>query len=383
MEITGVETTHAGSFLFVELQTDTGLTGVGESGTWGSQEAAAGAVDMFRRHLLGADPRRIEHLWQYLYRNCHFRGAAIMGALGAIDVALWDLLGKHRGVPVYDLLGSGGPVRDRVRAYAHVRGETTDVLIDRCEAAVEAGFTAVGHLNPLLDGSRDEPYFETHAGLLERAVDRVRRFRDTVGTDVDLCLELHRRLDPQQAIPLLRELAAFRPLFIEDPIRPDSVDAMAHVAARSPVPIATGERLLSVHEFETLLSRDAVQYVRPSVTAVGGLTHARKVAAVAEAHYADVVPHNPLGPVSTAACLHLAASVPNLPLQEFPFRPEVGAAPGHELLETELTLTDGFLEIPDGPGLGVSLDEAAVADLSFSPRTRPTRRHVDGSVVDQ
>lgn len=380
MEITDVETVFADRYLFVRIHTDEGITGLGESGTWGYLEASAGAIEAFKRYLVGQNPLDIEHHWNYLYRNAHFRGNAILGGLSAIDIALWDIAGKHFGVPVYQLLG--GKVRDKARVYAHAFGASSDELIDRCKQAKQRGFTAVGHLSPLLDEPREKPYFETHAALIDDAVERVRQYRKAVGNDVDLCIEIHRRLDPAQAIALGRQLEPFNPMFIEDPIRPDNLDAMARVARQIGVPIATGERLTTVHEFEMLLGRDAVDFVRPDVCQVGGLTHAKKIAAVAEAHYAQVVPHNPLSPVSTAACLQLAACIPNFAIQEYPFTQAAGE-PGRDLVTEGFTRDGGFLEIPDAPGIGVSLDEAAIDAHPYEPREVVTRRHVDGSVVDQ
>ncbi|MFC6799596.1 MULTISPECIES: galactonate dehydratase [unclassified Haladaptatus] len=381
MRITDIETLPIGRWLFVRVHTDEGITGLGESGTWGFLEASEQAIETFKRYLIGKDPLRIEHHWQYLYRRAHFRGAAIMGALSAIDIALWDIAGKHFQTPAYQLLG--GKCRDKARVYAHVRGDSTDKLVRRCEQAREQGFTAVGHLSPFLDESRREPYFETHAGKIATAANRVRRFREAVGDDVDLCIEIHRRLEPEEAVVLAHEIEQYRPAFYEDPIRPDNLDAMASVAEKINIPIATGERLHTIHEFEMLFRRDAVQYVRPDICMVGGLSHAKKIAALAEAHYAGVVPHNPLGPVSTAACLQLAACIPNFKLLEYPFRPDKGQARGSDLIRQELTCEDGYLDIPDGPGIGVELDDDALEKYPYEPREFVTRLHEDGSVVDQ
>lgn len=380
MEITDVETIFADRFLFVRVHTDAGITGLGESGTWGFLEASAGAVETFARYLVGQDPLDIEHHWQYMYRNAHFRGAAIMGALSAIDIALWDIAGKHYGVPAHRLLG--GPTREKARVYAHVFGEDTEELVEGCRTAKERGFTAVGHLNPLADEPRSKPYFETHAAKIGAAADNVRRFREAVGEEVDLCIEIHRRLDPEEAIVLGREIEEYRPMFFEDPTRPDNFDAMARIARKVDVPIATGERIHTVQEFEMLLSRDAVDFVRPDVCMVGGLTHAKKIAAVAEAHVAKVVPHNPLSPVSTAACLQLAASIPNFAIQEYPYRQDSGE-PGRELLADPLERDGGYLLIPEEPGIGVELDEDALDEHPYEPREVRTRLHEDGSIVDQ
>jgi galactonate dehydratase len=380
MEITEIEPVYADRYLFVRVHTDAGITGIGESGTWGFLEASEGALETFARYLVGQDPLDIEHHWQYCYRNAHFRGAAIMGALSALDIALWDIAGKHHGVPAYRLMG--GPTREKARVYAHVFGETTEELVEGCREAKDRGFTAVGHLNPLTDEPRTEPYFETHAAKIGDAADRVRRFREAVGDEVDLCVEIHRRLDPEEAIALGRAIEEYRPMFLEDPTRPDNFDAMAEIARKVDVPIATGERIHTSHEFEMLLERDAVDYVRPDVCMVGGLTHAKKIAGLAEAHYATVVPHNPLSPVSTAACLQLAACIPNFGIQEYPYTQD-GGEPGRDLLVDPLERDGGYLEVPDRPGIGVELDEEALAEHPYEPREVVTRRHEDGSVVDQ
>ena len=379
MKITCVRPIFVDRYLFVQVETDAGITGLGESGAWGYLEPSAAAVEKFSDYLVGKDPLRIEHHWQYLYRWSHFRGAAIMGALSAIDIALWDIAGKHFGVPVYQLLG--GACREKARVYYHVFGSTRDELIAGCVDAKAQGFTAVGHLTPFLDESRDVPYFKTHAAKMQDAIDAVAAYREAVGNEVDLCIEIHRRLTPAEAIVLARGIEPYHPFFYEDPILPDSFDAMALVAQNIHIPIATGERLHTIYEFEALLARGAVQYVRPDVCMVGGLTHAKKIAALAEAHHVHVVPHNPLSPVSTAACLQLAACIPNFALQEYPtgeLEP-----PKSEIVKSSLRLEDGFLIIPDAPGIGIELAEDAAERHPYRKREIVTRLHVDGSVVDQ
>ena len=379
MQITAVETLLVDRYLFVQVHTDAGVTGLGESGAWGFLEASAAAVDTFTRYLVGQDPLRIEHHWQYLYRWSHFRGAAIMGALSAVDIALWDIAGKHFGVPVHQLLG--GRCRDRARVYYHVNGETKEELIQGCIDAKARGFTAVGHLTPFLDEPRDRPYFKTHADKMEDAVDTVRRYREAVGNDVDLCIEIHRRLTPAEAVVLGRGIEPYRPFFYEDPILPDNLDEMALVAERIHVPIATGERLHSIWEYQALLQRGAVQYVRPDVCMVGGISHARKIAALAEAFHVQVVPHNPLSPVSTAACIQLAAAIPNFALQELPVGEEV--PPKRTIVDQPLKVDGGFLLLPDRPGIGIELAPDARERHPYLPREVETRLHRDGSVMDQ
>ncbi len=379
MKIVEIETIPVDRYLFVKVHTDAGITGLGESGAWGYLEASQAAVATFRRYLIGQDPLRIEHHWQYLYRWSHFRGAAIMGALSAIDLALWDIAGKHFGVPCYQLLG--GKCRDKARVYYHVFGQTKEELVRGCVEAKRMGFTAVGHLTPFLDEPRQVPYFETHADKMRQAIDTVGRYREAVGDDVDLCIEIHRRLTPSEAIVLARGIERFHPFFYEDPILPDSFDAMALVAQQIRIPIATGERLHTIWEFEMLLSRGAVQYIRPDLCLAGGLTHCKKIAALAEAHHVGVVPHNPLSPVSTAACVQLAACIPNFALQEY-LRGE-WEPPKSEIVVSPLKVEEGFLIVPDAPGLGVELAEDAQERYPYRPRVVRTRLHVDGSVVDQ
>lgn len=378
MKITNIETHFVDRFLFVTVHTDSGLIGLGESGAWGFLEASAQAVETFKRYLIGEDPLKIEHHWQYLYRWTHFRGAAIMGALSAIDIALWDIAGKHFDVPVHQLLG--GPTRDRARVYAHVFGQSRDELVQGVIAAKEQGFTAVGHLTPFTDAPRDQPASGTHVHMIREAVESVRQYREAVGDDVDLCIEIHRRLTPAEAVVLARGIEPFHPFFYEDPTLPDNLDMMAAIAEKIHIPIATGERLHTIFEFDMLLARGAVQYVRPDVCLCGGISGAKKIAALAEARYVQVVPHNPLGPVSTAACLQLAACIPNFALQEYPLGEDV--PPKSDIVKQPLKREQGYLMIPEGPGIGMELVDGAAERYPYRPLPVITRLDVDGSIVD-
>ncbi len=380
MKITKVTPLFLNRYLLVKVETDTGIYGLGESGAWGFLEASGAAIEKFGRYLVGQDPLRIEHHWQYMYRFSHFRGAAIMGALSAIDIALWDIMGKHFNAPVHQLLG--GKVRDKARVYYHVFGETKDELTDGIVDAKNRGFTAVGHLTPFLDEERNVPYFKTHADKISDAIDTVRRYREAVGNDVDLCIEIHRRLTPTEAVQLGNGIEQFHPFFYEDPVTPDNFDEMEYVADKISIPIATGERFSSLWEFEMALSRNSVQYVRPDVCLVGGISGARKIAALAEARHVGVVPHNPLSPVSTAACLQIAATAPNFALQEYPIGEDV---PPKSDMVTGIAEHDGngYLVISDAPGIGLELKEDAVEKCPETPREVVTRLHADGSVVDQ
>ena len=263
MKITDVKRIKANRFVYCKIETDEGITGIGESGAWGFPEASYAALETFGEYLIGKDPFQIEHHWQYLYRFSHFRGAAIMGALSAIDIALWDIKGKAFGVPVWQLLG--GKCRDKVRVYAHVNGRTVEEQVEHALQAKEAGYTALGHINPYLDEPMDLPYSDGPSAMLYKAEERVGKIREAVGNDMDLCLELHRRLEPGMAIALSGKLEQFNPMFLEDPVRPDNFDAMAEVARMSRIPIATGERIHTPQEFQMLLERHACSYVRASI----------------------------------------------------------------------------------------------------------------------
>jgi galactonate dehydratase len=302
-----------------------------------------------------------------------------MGALSAIDIALWDIAGKHFDVPAYQLLG--GRTREKCRVYYHVMGDTKEKLVQGCLEAKKKGFTAVGHLTPFLDEERSKPYYKTHADKMRDAIETVGRYREAVGDEVDLCIEIHRRLTPAEAVVLGRGLEPYHPFFFEDPITPDNFDEMEQVARSISIPIATGERLHTMFEFEMLLRRGAVQYVRPDVCLAGGLSHAKKIAALAEANHVLVVPHNPLSPVSTAACVQLAACIPNFALQELPVGEDV--PPKSEIVKSALDCKGGYLMVPETPGIGIELREDAARQHPYKPRQVVTRQNVDGSVIDQ
>lgn len=380
MKITDVSTRLIDQYMFVQVDTDEGISGVGESGAWAFLEASEAVVETFKRYLIGQNPLLIEHHWQYMYRCYHFRGAAIMGALSAIDIALWDIKGKYYGVPCYELLG--GKVRHKARVYYHVFGSTGEELIRGCRDAKARGFTAVGHLTPFVDSDRREIMpLESFAAKISTASERVYQYREAVGNEVDLCIEIHRQLNVPEAIALGREIEQASPMFFEDPVRPDNFDDMEKVADRIHIPVATGERLHTLEEFGMLLSRNACQYIRPDVCLCGGITQAKKIAALAEARGVMVVPHNPLSPVSTAACIQLAASIPNFAIQEYPLGED--SAPKNEIVKSTLTLKDGCLTVPEGPGIGIELNESAMNKYPYKPRLYVTKLREDGAVADQ
>ena len=391
MKIVDLKVLRANRSVFCRIYTDEGIVGLGESGAWGFLEASAAALETMKEYLLGKDPLDIEHHWQYLYRFSHFRGAAVMGALSAIDIALWDIAGKYFHVPVYKLLG--GKCRDKVRVYNHTAGRTEEELIENAVKGVEEGYTALGHLNPYLDEPRTKAYEDGNAAMLYKAEQRIAKIREAVGPEVDLCLELHRRLEPGLAVQLSARLEPYNPMFLEDPIRPDNFDAMGQVASRCRIPIATGERIHTVHEFEMLLERGACSYVRASLGVCGGFTGAKKIAAVAEAHHASLVPHNPLSPVMTNAVLNFAAAADNIAICEYP-NPYAASTADHltvsgvklrqcDMVDHIPEFKDGYLEIPEGEGIGINLVENLEEKFPFRPHKILTRLNADGSICDQ
>jgi galactonate dehydratase len=373
MQIAAVESLLVAGGHYVRITTDSGLVGVGQSAAWAYPAAVDQVIQAFRRVLIGQDPLRIEHLWQHLYRMGPFRGSILSGAISAVDIALWDIKGQRYQAPIWELLG--GRCRDKVRLHLLMGGQTPDEVAQNARAAAEAGFTAI-KFDPLPTGFQDL----TVDGLVAQTVERVAAAREVVRQEVDLIIELHRKLTPLLALPLLEALAPFRPLFIEDPVQIDSIVSQAELARRVSTAIANGERLHTIWEFRELLAHGGSQYVRPDVGLAGGLTHCKKIAAIAEAYHAAIVTHNFLGPVLTAAAVHLDVAVPNFVVQEYcaiDDGPMAAAFPG------ALQRQGGYLPLPDRPGLGVTIDEVAARALPAYPAWDPTRTplRADGSIA--
>jgi galactonate dehydratase len=387
MKIRKVEPLHVGQFMFARVETDSGLVGFGEAGAWGHLEASGAAITRFAEYLEGKDAFAIEHHWNVMHRFGYFQGLAINAAISAIDIALWDIKGKALDQPIYQLLG--GPARSKARIYAHIYESTIAKVLDECRSKMEAGFNAFGHLNPFLDEGNNEVYFRTHIKKMRDAIDNVHRMRSAVGDRVDLLIELHRRLTPAEAVVFARGIEDAHPMFIEDPIRPESPDAMARVADKVHIPIATGERFSTIYEFAALIARGGIEYARVDLCLCGGITGARKVAALAEAHQVQVVPHNPLSPIGLAACLQLDAAIPNFAIQEYATGFEGGVFKsrsehlGSNIVDEVPMANRGFVNIPSGPGLGMNL--LPNAQKIRPPQSQPIsmRPHFDGFVVDQ
>ncbi len=388
MKVTNIQTLRADRFIYVKVETDEGITGIGElhpaSGTGGTPFLPLAGIDYCAEYLVGQDPRQTERHWQHMFRRCLFRGGAdAMAAIGALDIALWDIKGKELGKPVHELLG--GPTREKVRLYTHLGGSTPQALAAQATAFVEDGFTAV-RLYPFGDfGASD---FEEGCGLekmsytamIRSAEERVAAVREAVGPDVDIMIDVVNRLTPAEAIAVGRALEPYRLFFFEDPIEPENMDAWEYVAAHVPMPVAMGERLYTLYQFQDLLDHKGAAFVRPDLSLAGGFTNIRKIAALAEAHYVAVAPHNPLSCVLTAACVQLDAAVHNIAIQEYPHDEFVN--PKRDLVKEPLRRVGGYLIVPDAPGLGIELNEEAFAHYPPVPYDRPPLVAPDGGLRD-
>ncbi len=378
MKITRIETFLAHpdhrNLVFVKVHTDEGLHGIGEAYSVGPDDATALVIHHFEQWLIGQDPGRIEHLWAMMYQGIRFPGGSVVNsAISGIEHALWDIAGKRLGVPVYQLLG--GHVRDRIRVYQSPGGRTPEELAENAVGLIERyGYTAL-KIGPQPPGSDALP---AHAAL-RAAVARFAAVRRAVGDDVDIAVDPHAKIfEPAQAVALAEALKPDRPLFLEEPLRPENVDALARVAAHTDVPIATGEMLYTKFQFRELLVKQAADVLQPDVCCAGGILECKKIAAMAEAFYVVVAPHNPMGPVATAVNVHLVATLPNFLILEY--QPD-DEAPRRDLIDEPMVLKDGYLELPTRPGLGLELNEDAFARYPFRTWHRGFPTRADGSLA--
>ena len=372
MKIDKIESFFIGNGYVIRIWTDTGLSGIGQTACWGYPEAVEKIVDTFEKYLIGQNPLRIEHHWQHLYRMGPFKGTALSGAISAVDIALYDIKGKHFGVPIWELLG--GNCRDKIRLHLLGGGGTPETMFEAAKAAVAEGFTAL-KFDPLVGNFQDMALDR----LVNTARDLVAAAREGGGPDLDLIVEVHRKLTPMNSIVLEAALAPFNLYFIEDPIQIDTITTQAELAKRMTTPLAIGERNVSIWEFREILEVGGPQYVRPDVGLAGGLTHCKKIAAIAEAYHSAVVTHNFLGPVITAASLHLDASIPNFVTQEYTKADESDA---FAVYKVSYQREGGYIPIPEVPGLGVEIDDNLIEKTPFRPMntgTTPLRK--DGSVA--
>jgi galactonate dehydratase len=380
MKITAIETfpVYNGSRnnLFVTVDTDEGISGVGESGLSGRELAVIGAIEHFKPLLIGQDATRLEHLWQVLFRGGFFPANRVLcSAISAIDIALWDIQGKALGVPVYRLLG--GLSRDKVVCYPHAQvpgeGDDVDALVENCKKHVAEGWKFVRWGLPQ-QGSLLEP-----RAAVRTALKQLEKVRGAVGDDIELCLDVHTRLDLPDAVRLCRESEQYRPFFMEDPLRSENPHAYRRLREQTAVPIAAGEQWASKWEFREAIEDDLIDYCRVDLCIVGGLTEARKVAGWCETHAIKLVTHNPLGPVSTAACLQLNLAMPNVAVQEQPRRPGTTLT---DVVPVQMEWQDGYLLPPTRPGLGVEFDREAARSHPFHMTEAPHLHRLDGSLTN-
>lgn len=367
-------------WLFVRIDTDAGISGWGEPIVEGRAHTVAAAVDELSDYLIGKDPRHIEDHWNVLYRGGFYRGGPIlMSALAGIDQALWDIHGKALGVPVHTLLG--GPVRDRIRVYSWIGGDRPADTARAASEAVARGFTAVK-----MNATEEVQFVDSH-DKVTRVLENVQAVRDAVGRDVGLAVDFHGRVHKPMAKVLMRELEPFGLMFIEEPVLSEHLEAIPELAALSPAPIALGERLYSRFDFKRVLQAGGVDILQPDPSHSGGITETRKIAAMAEAYDVALALHCPLGPIALAANLQLDAVCYNAFIQEQSLGIHYNAS--NDLLDylvdrTPFDYQDGYVKIPDGPGLGIEINQDYVDERAAEGHRwrNPIWRHADGSLAE-
>ncbi|MEU7798428.1 galactonate dehydratase [Micromonospora arborensis] len=380
MKIERIETfLVAPRWLFCRVETDDGLVGWGEPVVEGRAEVVRSAVEVLSEYLIGADPLRIEQHWQVLTKGGFYRGGPILSsAVAGLDQALWDIAGQAYGAPVHALLG--GPVRDRVRIYSWIGGDEPNEVADAAAAQIAAGLTGVkmnacGRLSPIPTSAE-----------VDEVVGRVAAAREVLGPDRDIALDFHGRAGLAAVRRILPELVGLRPFFVEEPVLPDQAHHLRDIVASTPIPVATGERLYGRTEFLGPLQA-GVTVVQPDLSHAGGISEVRRIAALAETYGALLAPHCPLGPISLAASLQVAFATPNFLIQEQSIGIHYNA--GSELLDylvdpEPFRFVDGHIARLDRPGLGITVDEAAVRKAAQTPHAwrNPVWQHADGSFAE-
>lgn len=360
------------NYVFVRIDTDEGVHGVGEGTLEVKELALATAIEQLKPYLLGKDPFRIEHHVETMHRDSYWRtGPVLRSALAAVEAALFDIKGKTLGVPVYDLLG--GKHRDRIKCYANgwfAGARTPEDFAAKAKDAVAQGFVAL-KWDPF-----GASYMQIERAQRNLSMDIMAAVREAVGPDIGLMIEGHGRFDVPTAIALARDIARFDPVWFEEPLPPDNLAALAEVRSRSPVEIAAGERFFDPASFADAIARGAVDYLQPDVSHVGGLLEAKRIAGMAHAAFLPVCPHNPIGPVANAMTLNLAAAASNVVwletmVSDVPWRSEIA--------QENTSFSDGHMEIGDAPGLGVDIDTDACGRY---PYQRHDLRHYSGALTD-
>lgn len=357
-------------FLLVRVYTDEGIVGNGEGGLWAHHKLVYEAVRELSDYYVGQDPTRIEHHYQVVSRDTHFMGAVLNAAMSALDMAMWDILSKSVNLPVYQLLG--GKCRDKVKVFANVFGNTLDERAKSAIENVEQGYISLRTLPFFPDWEKESP-----TKVIGAAVEIVKTIREAVGYEIDLGLEIHRNLRPEEAITLANELLPYRILYYEDPLAPESTEALDYVARHIHLPVATGERFYNIQQFKELIDRQTVSLIRPDVSLAGGFTQVKKIAAMAEAAFVGIFPHLMGSPVNIAAFVQLAASLPNYVLMENLTSADVF----NEIVDHPPERSGGYIVVPDRPGIGLEINEAKLAKFPYKPKPISGSFHADGAVA--
>ncbi|MBX3085550.1 MAG: mandelate racemase/muconate lactonizing enzyme family protein [Anaerolineae bacterium] len=367
--------------LLVKVETDEGLYGWGESGLSGRELAVIGAVQHYREFLLGRDPSRIGALWQEMYRSQYFEGGRVLtAAISAIDIALYDIKGKALNVPVYQLLG--GKQRDLIPCFAHTEIQSEAQLIENVKMLVDAGWKAIRTGIPY-KGKEGQPALFEPREAIGLAAAWLPRVREAVGTEPMIGIDFHHRLSVAEAASFCQRMPSGTLDFLEEPIRDESPEAYQALRTMVDVPFAIGEEFSSKWAFAPYIERGITNYARIDVCNVGGITESLKVASMAEAHYIDLMPHNPLGSVCTAATVHLAAAVPNFSWMEIRQSPtERLNFYDTELFPTQPQLEGAYLPVSDAPGLGVEVNEEVAQRHAFKFWEAPHLHRADGSYTN-
>ena len=360
------------NWVFVKVYTDEGITGVGEGTLEYKEKAFLGALEHIKEYLVGKDPRNIESHWHMTYRDAYWRGGPVlMSALSAVEMALWDILGKSLNTPVYQLLG--GKYHEKVRIYVNgwfAGAKEPEEFGEKAKIAVQKGITAM-KWDPF-----GKSYLQISNADLDKALRNIAAVREAVGNSVDLLIEGHGRFDVPTGIKIAKELEQFKPMFFEEPTPPDNLDALKAVRDKSPVAISAGERLYSRWDYRKLFDMRAADYIQPDISHAGGISELKKIAAEAETRYIPFAPHNPSGPVANAATLQLAASCPNFCILEIMYQDVDWRK---DVTNENLQYADGYMTIPDAPGLGIEIDEEACLAHPYKVHTL---RHYTGALTD-
>ena len=376
MKVTDVKTFMVDCFrtnwVFVKVYTDEGITGVGEATLEYKEKALFGAVEHIKEYLVGKNPLTIERHWHDIYRDAYWRGGAVlMSALSAVEMALWDILGKSLNVPVYQLLG--GKVHDEVRIYVNgwfSGAKEPHEFAEKAKIAKERGVSAL----------KWDPFGKSYLDIsnkdLDKALNCVASVREAVGNDVDLLIEGHGRFNITTSVKIAKELEQFKPMFFEEPVPPDNLDALREVKDKSPVAIAAGERLYTRWDYRPMFDKMAADYIQPDISHAGGIMELKKIASEAESRYIPFAPHNPSGPVANAATLQLAASCPNFSILEIMYSDVTWRK---DVTTESLSYKDGYIKIPDKIGLGIEINEEECEKHPYQPHTL---RHYTGALTD-